>query len=298
MVLRGLAQQDANFWRSLVLPLAVAGAALAVAIVGAVVVGSGGGIDSVNAFVEGWSGDSKGGLDKVGGLAPYVFALGMASAVNPCGFAMLPAYLGMYLSAGETSGKSSHLVWALARASLIGGSVSLGIVLLFGLAGTTIGLGASFVSNVVPWLGLAIGVALVLFGAWSISGAKIYAGIAARTASRIGNPNQISPKGYFLFGVSYGVASLSCTIGLFLGVVGITATGTSVADAVVNFFLFGLGMASVILALTLTMALFKGSAAGVLRKAMPYIQPLGAAVMLLAGMYIVYYWLTLGRYQL
>ena len=33
---------------------------------------------------------------------------------------------------------------------------------------------------------------------------------------------------------------------------------------------------------------------GGLRKALPYIQPVSAAIMLLAGSYIVFYWLTLG----
>jgi cytochrome c-type biogenesis protein len=54
-------------------------------------------------------------------------------------------------------------------------------------------------------------------------------------------------------------------------------------------------MGSVILALTLSMALFKGAMVGALRKLLPYIQPISAAVMILAGSYIVFYWLTLGR---
>ena len=51
----------------------------------------------------------------------------------------------------------------------------------------------------------------------------------------------------------------------------------------------------VILALTLGMALFKGAMVGVMRKAMPYIQPIGAWLMLIAGTYIVFYWLTVGN---
>jgi len=91
---------------------------------------------------------------------------------------------------------------------------------------------------------------------------------------------------------------LSCTLPLFLAVVGFTVTGVTTAVVIGNFFLFALGMGSVILALTLTMALFKGAMVGLMRKALPYIQPLGTSVMLLAGMYIVYYWLTIGRDQL
>jgi len=31
-----------------------------------------------------------------------------------------------------------------------------------------------------------------------------------------------------------------------------------------------------------------------LRKALPYVQPIGAGLMIIAGIYIIFYWLTLG----
>ena len=49
-----------------------------------------------------------------------------------------------------------------------------------------------------------------------------------------------------------------------------------------------------ILALTLGMAFFKGAMLGTLRKALPYVQPIGSWLMVVAGSYIVFYWLTIG----
>ncbi len=46
--------------------------------------------------------------------------------------------------------------------------------------------------------------------------------------------------------------------------------------------------------LTLGMAFFKGAVIGVLRRAVPYIRPVGSWLMVVAGMYIVFYWLTIG----
>ncbi len=97
-----------------------------------------------------------------------------------------------------------------------------------------------------------------------------------------------------MFGLSYGTASLSCTLPIFLAVVGISVAGTSTISVVGNFFLFSLGMGLVIMALTVGMAFFKGAMVGALRKALPYIQPFGSALMVLAGTYIVFYWLTIG----
>ncbi len=297
MVLRGLAQQDANFWRSLVLPLAVAGAALAIAIVGAAVVSGEGGIDQINLFVEGTlSGNSQqwlGGL--ISASALFALAAGMASAVNPCGFAMLPAYLGLYLGSNANQEQSLSPVRTMGRALLVGGAVSAGFILLFGIVGAIVGASASFVGSILPWLGLAIGVALVLVGAWMVGGGKLYTGFAARLASRMGDPSQVNAKGYFLFGLSYGTASLSCTLPIFISVVGIGVAGFSLQKVVGNFFLYAIGMGMVIIAMTLGMAIFKGAMVKLMRKALPFIQPLAAGFMVVAGTYIVFYWLTVGR---
>ncbi len=328
-MLRGLAQRDVNFWRSLVLPVVVAGAALAVAIVGAAVVGGGGGIDKINLFVEGTlSGNSQqwlGGL--ISASAFFALAAGMASAVNPCGFAMLPAYLGLYLGSNVNEDESLppvspsdrerlvagvvsvgfsllfrrvvrvsvSFVRTMGRALLVGGAVSAGFILLFGVVGAIVGASASFVGSVLPWLGLAIGIALVLVGAWMVGGGKLYTGLAARLASRMGDPSQVNAKGYFLFGLSYGTASLSCTLPIFISVVGIGVAGFSLQKVVGNFFLYALGMGMVIVAMTLGMAIFKGAMVKVMRKALPFIQPLAAGFMVVAGAYIVFYWLTVGR---
>ena len=97
-----------------------------------------------------------------------------------------------------------------------------------------------------------------------------------------------------MFGLSYGTASLSCTLPIFLAVVGISVAGTSALSVVGNFFLFALGMGMVIMALTIGMAFFKGTMVSLLRKALPYIQPIGSVLMVFAGTYIVFYWLTIG----
>ena len=162
------------------------------------------------------------------------------------------------------------------------------------VAGVVIGVGARVVVDIIPWLGLAIGVLLALAGSWLLGGGKLYVGFAARSAAYIGNPGGTGVRSYFLFGVSYGTASLSCTLPIFLVVVGTTLAVSGILAAVEQFILYALGMGLVIMVLTQGMALFKGAMVGALRRALPYIQPLSAALMIVAGSYIVYYWLTIG----
>ena len=277
--------------------LLVASTALAVAVCGALAVGSGSGIDPVNLFVEGkLSGNSQeflGGL--IGGAALFALAAGMASAVNPCGFAMLPAYLGLYLGSNLAEEQQPGPMAAVLRGLVVGVAVSAGFILLFGVVGGAVGLSASFISGLLPWLGLIIGAALVTAGAWMVAGGKLYTGIAARAAGRLGNPNTVSIGSFFTFGISYGTASLSCTLPIFIAVVGIGSATDSLLQVVSNFFLYALGMGLVIMAMTLGMAIFKGAMVRLMRRALPYIQPIASAFMVIAGAYIVFYWLTVGR---
>ena len=288
--------REANVWRRVVFPGLLTAVALAVAVIGGILTGDTG-EDKVNGFVKALSGNSGAFLGSLGLLAPLglAFAAGLVCAVNPCGFAMLPTYLGLYLGANEQSNSSLHPVRLLGRALLVGGAVTAGFIVLFSVAGIAIGVGAhSIVEEVTPWFGLAIGVVLAIAGAWMLGGGKLYSGLAARTAARMGNPDQVNARGYFLFGLSYGTASLSCTLPIFLIVVGTSLAASDILTSLGQFVLYALGMGLVIMALTLGIALFKGAGVGSLRRTLPYIQTVGYLLMILAGSYIVFYWLTLG----
>ena len=266
---------------------------MAIAVVGAFLTGSGAdATGGINAFVERLSGRSGSGLDNIG-IFGFTFAAGMVSTVNPCGFAMLPAYLGLYLGAADASGGGASTPSRLRQAAVVGLLVTAGMLLLFGSVGVVLSAGLTAIRSVIPWLGLIIGVVLTFAGAWIMLGGKINIGAFSRAAAHMGDARQVNLRSYFLFGLSYGTASLSCTLPIFIAVVGFGTTA-SFFSALGQFVLYGLGMGTVILVLTLGMAVFKGAMVGGLRKTLPYIQPVSAAIMLVAGAYIIFYWLTLG----
>ena len=287
---------ETRTWKHFVLPGLAAGVPLAAAVIGAMITGSGGG--GVASGVEGVSSASTRLLGGVADLLPLgiAFAAGMVATVNPCGFPMLPAYLAMYLGsgAGDSDGGQTFVVSRLGKAVLVGAVVTAGFIVLFGVAGVVIGGGARSVVSAIPWIGLGIGVLLALVGAWLLSGGKLYTAIAQRAADRMGDPTQVSIRSYFLFGLAYATASLSCTLPVFIAVTGISLATGNFLTSVAQFFAYALGMGSVIMVLTLALALFKGTLVGGLRKLIPYIQPVSAGFMILAGSYIVFYWLTWG----
>ena len=236
-------------------------------------------------------------LGNVADLLPvgYAFGAGMVSTVNPCGFALLPAYLGLYL--GRHSARFAQApAWRRAiQALLVAAAVSAGFVVLFGLAGIAIAATGTLLIRAVPWIGLAVGLLLAAAGIWLLTGHTLYTGLAERLAARLGDPRRMGARGFFGFGLAYGTASLSCTLPVFLTVVGSGFAVRGFVAATTQFLSYALGMGLVIAALTVGLALFTGAVVGALRRTLPYFSKLSAVLLLLAGAYIVYYWLTTGQ---
>jgi len=249
----------------------------------------------LNGFIANLSSRSALFLGNIGLLTPlgFAFAAGMVSTVNPCGFAMLPAYLGLYLGSDESIENISPLSH-MAKALLIGMVVTSGFIILFGTAGIVIALGIRSIIGYIPWLGLGIGIVLTFMGAWLITGGSIYSRFAADVASKLGDPTEVTIKGYFVFGLSYGIASLSCTLPIFLSVTGITFTDGSPRASIAAFVMYGAGMGAVIIFMTLGMAIVKEATVGLIKKFIWIVQPMSTVMLILAGSYIFFYWLTVG----
>lgn len=219
----------------------------------------------------------------------------MVAAFNPCGFALLPSYLGLYLGTSDDAATRHGIGSRFANALLIGGTVSLSFVLLFGLAGIVLSLAAAPITRSLPWLALAVGVLLVFAAGRVFAGAPLYASFGEELAARIGaRTRHVGLPGYFAYGLAYGLASLSCTLPIFLAVVGSALARSGFLAGALQFVLYALGMGLVMSALTLGVALFKQGTLRWARTILPYVQPLSAALLLAAGAYIVYYWLTVG----
>jgi len=256
-------------------------------------------LHTVNIVIDSISGITQGFLaDIVGITGLFAFSAGVVSAVNPCGFAMLPAYLGLYMSTSIYEKDSTHYGKMILKGLFIGCCVGLGVLSLFLFVGLITGFALNLIRSIMEWVGLLLGVGLITIGIWLMNGGRLYTGLTARIGQSIGNPTQISLKGFFLFGVSYGVASLSCTLPIFLSVVGINLNGSSIYDSIMQFALYGAGMGAMILFVTLSMAILKGVMIRYIKLALPYVERIGFFLVVLSGMYIVFYWMTIGGVQI
>lgn len=213
------------------------------------------------------------------------FAAGLVATVNPCGFAMLPAYLSYFMGLNdESTSRADHVRNAL----IVGGVVSAGFLLVFGVAGVLITAGLRVVIDLIPWLAIAVGVGVTVLGIAMLLGYQLTIGLPKSGRADTGN----GYRSVFAFGVSYAVASLSCTLPVFLTVVATQVTRGSFVSGLATFLAYGAGMSLVLVAITMALALGKEGLVGRLRSGARYIGRISGGLLVAAGVYIVWFWGT------
>ncbi|WP_265522655.1 cytochrome c biogenesis CcdA family protein [Oerskovia flava] len=209
---------------------------------------------------------------------------GMVAVVNPCGFALLPAYATMLVMGKDSPSRAVAVRRALAFAL----AMTAGFVAVFGLFGLLLTLvsGVGAVQRYLPWFTVVLGVLLVGLGVWLLAGRELpglrIAGVTRPTLTR-------SASSMALFGVAYATASLSCTVAPFLATVVASFRAESVAGGLAVFGAYALGMGLVIVAVSLAVALAQTAVVTWLRQVGRIVPRLGGGLLVVAGVYVAYY---------
>ncbi len=267
---------------------------LAVAVIGGLLSSPSGGTPLI--FVERLSSAISDFLSRAGGSVwwVYAFLLGVVAAFNPCGFALLPSYLGLYLNDQKTTDESlpARVRRSLSVSAVVAGSFTL----LFGVMGALFSLAASPIVRSLPWAGLGVGVVLILAGGVILAGKPVGSTFPQQVAGRVGrHASRSGIRGYAAFGLAYGLASLGCALPLFLALLGTAVAAGGPWTAAEAFALYGAGMATTLGLLTLAAALISFGILARVRGVGRFVSGLGAVLLLASGGYVVYYWLTAGR---
>ena len=94
----------------------------------------------------------------------------MVAAINPCGFALLPAYLSL-LVLGDDSREPAA---AVGRALALTGAMTLGFVAVFGIFGLVIAPVAAGVQRYLPWVTVVLGLCSCCCSAvWLVAGRSL-----------------------------------------------------------------------------------------------------------------------------
>ncbi|WP_059019369.1 cytochrome c biogenesis CcdA family protein [Mycobacterium sp. M26] len=216
-------------------------------------------------------------------LVGLAFAAGLVAALNPCGFAMLPAYLALVVN-GDDAGRLT----AVGRALFATLAMALGFLAVFATFGLLTVSVASTVQRYAPYLTVVVGTFLVALGLWLVSGRELGIGSgAARLGGRWAPTAKLGSM--FGYGVGYAIASLSCTIGPFLAVTGVTARGGSLLDGLLVYVAYAAGLALVVGVLAVAVALANSALVDRMRRILPYVNRISGVVLILVGLYVGYY---------
>lgn len=206
---------------------------------------------------------------------------GMLGAVNPCGFALLPAYLSVLVL--DEGGRP------VARALRCTAALTLGYVLVFGAFGLVLTPVAGELQPHLPWLTVAFGLALAAVGGWLALGGSLPSFPVVRAPVLTGTPWSM-----VLFGMAYAIASLGCAIGPFLALVVSSLRAGSIGEGLLLYVSYAAGMGLVVGVTAVAVALLRVSIVARARRVLRFVPRLGGAVLLVSGLYVAYY----GWYEL
>jgi len=216
----------------------------------------------------------------------FAFNAGIVAFLSPCSFPLLPAYISYYLRLEEPpSGKGQAT--PVLKKGILGGTVcAVGAILVL----ITIGIGVSAfggaIEPYIPKMEPIVGVILVIMGMLMLSGAPLGFRIKIKASTRRGYTS------LFGFGILYALATAGCVAPVFLGVVS-RAVSSGFVGGMAIFLSYALGLSLLLITVTVLVASAKEIVMTKLMRAMPYVERVGAIILIVVGVYLIcYYFIT------
>lgn len=214
-----------------------------------------------------------------GAAVVYAFALGLAAAVNPCGFPLLPAYLAVFLGS-EPASVAVRSLRAL-RASL---AMTAGFVAVFAVVGSVVAAGVQLAVAWVPWFTAVLGLALLVAGVFGVSGREVRMPVLA-LPFRSGR-GMLAMAGY---GAAFAATSLGCAFPLFAAAVAPTVTSNSMLGTAAAALSYALGMGMLVTACSLLAGFLGAEAVRAAGRYVKHLPRVASALMLAVGVYLLAY---------
>ena len=136
-----------------------------------------------------------------------------------------------------------------------------------------------------------IGFFLVGLGIYTFSGKNLYFSFPQKLSYKINISQDSKFKNFFLYGLSYGIASISCTLPLFIALISNAINSGGLTNGIKQFISYSLGMTSVILIITLFASFIKNFSFLKKTSLTKFYQYPAGLIITLVGMYLIIYWI-------
>lgn len=215
-------------------------------------------------------------------LISFSFLAGLSGFFAPCSIALIPGYVGYYVSDKET-GQQSNRLNQLFYGLKAGSFASLGLISVYVVFGIILVLLGKIIAPFIPWIELLTGGLLLFLGVAVLLGYEF----AIKPPVVI----QIQSKGakrFYLFGVAYAFGAIGCTLPIFLLVIFQALAQRGILGGFVNFLAYALAMVSLMIIFSLIAAVSKTAISRFMAKYMVAIQKSAGGLILAAGVYMIY----------
>lgn len=211
------------------------------------------------------------------------FTFGVFALINPCSFALLPSYLGLFLNLGEAGGNDSRgVLQVLNRSQLVSFFMAAGILTVFGFIGLVFSGLINLIGPYLPWFNMILGTGFIILGIAMLNSYELMLRIPK--FNKGGKDGTL--LGVYLYGISYAIAVLGCSSPLVLLALG---TSTTSSQQFSTFLSFSIGMAVAISVVTLGVAFGRHAIVNSLRTVLPRVNHISAVILIIAGAYLAYY---------
>ena len=216
------------------------------------------------------------------------FTAGLVTAFNPCGIALLPSYL-LYL----LSGRVRKTRWQWFNGAIAGILTTVGAAVVFGGASLLLSSVGQVLFEIVPVVSLLMAGFLVVLAIFTWRGSLKFNAIPG--TGMIAGLQRIFERGsaeaFIAYGMSFGMVSLTCSLPVFMVVVG-EGLSRPLPAQVLLYGAFAVGLGTVITGLSTVTAVTRVFVERVIEQVMPMVQKASAVIMIAAASYLVWYWIV------
>jgi cytochrome c biogenesis protein CcdA len=209
------------------------------------------------------------------------YSAGLLAVLAPCALPLLPSFVSYFLN---TEQKQSNLISALT----FGFTTVAGFLTIF----LGIGILPSFMINIlssrIEFVSPFIGIILIISGLGHLF-SDIFSYI---TIIHSASPEGTGYRAFYFYGLGYGAASMACSFPVFILLVLQSASAGGFVSIIVMFLAYGLGSATILVPLSIALTFSREIIFQRLIAILPHIKKINAVILILAGIYMIYYGLA------
>ncbi len=213
-------------------------------------------------------------------LISFAFLAGLQAFFAPCSIALIPAYIGYYVSDGARQTNSQKQLLFGLKAGIV---TSIGLISVYAVFGIILLLLGKLIAPFMPWIELVTGGILLFLGTAVLMGYEF----ALRPPAVIQTASKGAKRFYF-FGVAYAFGAIGCTLPIFLLVIFQALAQRGILGGLINFSVYALAMVMLMVIFSLIAAVSKTATSLFMAKYMLAIQKSAGLLILLAGVYLLY----------